>query len=405
MKNILINGHSNFGNRGCEALVRSLIKLLQEKYGPVRVYVPSNNKALDSNQFQDFEQQGVNFVPFHYPISLRMFVQFQRLPIKWLQSIAPSFLLPRSLKELIKKMDIVVSLGGDMYTYEGRLPTWILTLDKLAIDSNVPIYLVSSSLSDFSEVNGYPAHLSKHFKQFTGIAVREVVSFDIAKDKLGLKKVKLMPDIAFSLSQEQVDLSSFWPKEAKNGVVGINLSPLVEKLAENRNVKSPKLAVRHFIQKLIEEHDFSVLLIPHVAGLDGATGNNDYLFLKDIVCELGDYSGRLAICPNQLNAPETKYAIANCRFFYGARTHSVIGAISSNVPAITLSYSNKGVGIARFIFGERPMSISIFDITTQKLVDSLQYMVKDEVELKSHIATSMIDINKDISSGYMDLFS
>lgn len=404
MKNILINGQSNFGNRGCEALVRSIIYLLKENYESVTIFVPSKDFKLDSKQFHDYEKHGVIFVPFHYPTILRIFIQFQRLPIKWLQAVAPSFLLPRSLRALFKKMDMVISLGGDMYTYEGRLPTWILTLDKMAIDLRIPVYLVSSSLSDFSEVNGYSAHLSNHFKKFTGLVVREAVSFDIAKNKLGLDKVKLIPDIAFTLPKEQLDLLPFWPKKTKNGVVGINLSPLVEEMANKRNSQSPKFVVKEFIKNLIEHFDFSVLLVPHVAGLDGAEANNDYLFLKGILSELGDFGGRLAICPEFLNAPQTKFVISNCRFFYGARTHSVIGAISSSVPTVSLTYSNKGMGIARYIFSERPMSASVFDFTPQDLIDSLEYMLANEFELKSHIADVVTNINFDINSGYKSLF-
>ena len=51
------------------------------------------------------------------------------------------------------------------------------------------------------------------------------------------------------------------------------------------------------------------------------------------------------------SAPELKWVISKCRYFIGARTHAVIAAYSTGVPAIALGYSIKSKGIARDLFG------------------------------------------------------
>ena len=50
MKTIYLTGQNNFGNRGCEALVRSTVDLLRNAFGDVRVLVPSSDAARDARQ-------------------------------------------------------------------------------------------------------------------------------------------------------------------------------------------------------------------------------------------------------------------------------------------------------------------------------------------------------------------
>ena len=52
-----------------------------------------------------------------------------------------------------------------------------------------------------------------------------------------------------------------------------------------------------------------------------------------------------------MSVGKLKFIISKCRFFIGARTHAIISAYSSRVPAVALGYSVKAKGIARDLFG------------------------------------------------------
>ena len=60
---------------------------------------------------------------------------------------------------------------------------------------------------------------------------------------------------------------------------------------------------------------------------------------------------RVGFLMGDFSCTQIKYAISKCRFFIGARTHSMIAAYSTGVPALALSYSIKSLGIAKDIFG------------------------------------------------------
>ena len=53
MKRLYLSGQNNFGNRGCEALVRSTLELLKAEFGDVEVKGTSFNvSAFEGEKFQ-----------------------------------------------------------------------------------------------------------------------------------------------------------------------------------------------------------------------------------------------------------------------------------------------------------------------------------------------------------------
>jgi polysaccharide pyruvyl transferase WcaK-like protein len=57
------------------------------------------------------------------------------------------------------------------------------------------------------------------------------------------------------------------------------------------------------------------------------------------------HPNRLGVVQRVYNQSEIKYVIGNCDFFIGARMHSCIAAVSQCVPAISIAYSDKFVGV------------------------------------------------------------
>lgn len=61
-RTIYLAAQNNFGNRGCEALVRSTVSVLRATVGPAKVLVPSFDRPRDRAQWPGHEADGVEFV-------------------------------------------------------------------------------------------------------------------------------------------------------------------------------------------------------------------------------------------------------------------------------------------------------------------------------------------------------
>lgn len=107
-----------------------------------------------------------------------------------------------------------------------------------------------------------------------------------------------------------------------------------------------KTLIHHLIEFLIVKKHASVMLIPHVLGFDGEGDTSACQAVYDALRH--EYPGNLGLIPaayNQFDQSEMKYVIGRCDFFIGSRMHACIGAVSQNVPSVSIAYSDKFAGV------------------------------------------------------------
>lgn len=372
----LLTGQQTFGNRGCEAIVRSTVGALRHKYPAANIFVPSGDIPRDSVQWPDHAAHGVEFVPAYQSLLTRPWVHAQRLPVPALKRAGWPFPFPAWQRELISRADAVLAVGGDNYSLDYRLPSPLIGIDGLAMDMGKPVYLWGASVGPFEREPAFVPAISRHLARMSRIFVRESVSYEYLTGALGLTNVELMVDPAFTLKPEPVDFSDFWPEEGGNGVVGLNVSPLIERY--KRPGQSIQDEVVQFVRTLVSKKGFHVLLIPHVIPLDGSEKNNDAIYLAKIMESCRELHGKVRVAPSHLNAAQLKHIIGNVRFFIGARTHATIAALSSGVPTLSISYSVKARGINRDLFGHEDVVLPTSEISSERLLASLDALCHHE---------------------------
>lgn len=106
-----------------------------------------------------------------------------------------------------------------------------------------------------------------------------------------------------------------------------------------------RLLVYQLIEFLIHQKGAVVLLVPHVFG-KAPKSESDWVVCNQIWEELADkYGPRLRFLRDTYDQSELKYIIGKCDFFVGSRMHACIAAISQGVPAVSVAYSDKFVGV------------------------------------------------------------
>lgn len=388
MKRVYLNGQRTFGNRGCEAIVRSTVAALREAYGDVRVLVPSIDIPRDSRQWPEAPDHGVEFVPAYQPRHTRYWVHAQRLPIPALKRAGWPFPFPGWVKKQIASVDVVLSVGGDNYSLDYRLPSLLMGMDGLAMDMGKPVILWGASVGPFEREPHFVPAIRRHLARMDRILVREGVSFAYLTETLGLNNVSQMVDPAFILEPESIADEGFWPEASEQGVVGLNVSPLIERY--KKPGQSLLAEVEAFIRATVDR-GFSVLLIPHVMPLDGSRKNNDADYMDALLERCADIGSHLSMTPRTLNAAQIKSIISKLRFFVGARTHATIAALSMGVPTVSIAYSVKARGINRDLFGEESMVLPTPDLTGVTLESALDSLVERESAMKATLQSAMPD--------------
>lgn len=360
--------HNGSENHGCEAIVRSSKKILDEEVILYSRYPEQDFKySMEEVCKVEFDEENSlkrgSFIWFISSIQTKIFNKID-LAIKYRY---------RNFLKNVSSNDICFSIGGDNYCYPG---TEVLA----GINSNIKkkgakLVLwgcsVEPSLIDDSAI-------ANDLHSFDLITARESISYN------ALKKVNdntvLVSDPAFTLPKIDLPLPKGWKK---GKMIGINASPLI--IENGKNAKTVYEAYRLLIEYIIKETEYNVALIPHVI----VEGNNDYEVLKKLYDEI-EFKDRLVLIGDH-NCLELKGFISRCSFFIGARTHATIAAYSTCVPTLVLGYSVKSRGIAKDLFGDyQNYVLPVQDMNdSRELLDSFKWIMKRENDIKNHLKEVM----------------
>ena len=391
MKRFYLTGQRTFDNRGCEAIVRSTVMMLNQTFGEVEVLVPSDDIERDQKQWPDAASNGVKFVQAYIPAHTRCWAHLQRLPIPALKRAGWPFPFPKKLRDEINSVDAVLSVGGDNYSLDYRLPSLLMGMDRLAMDLGKPVFVWGASVGPFEAEPHFVPVIREHLTKMTLIGVRESITYKYLTGTLGLKNVVQMADPAFTLVRESVDTTPFWPKAGGHNVIGLNISPLIERYKKNgQDLRKETL---NFIRTAVGK-GFGVLLTPHVIPLDNSVQNNDAIYMAGMLDDLKDLGTAVTIMPSSFNASQIKQVISQLRFFIGARTHATIAALSSGVPTLSIAYSVKAKGINRDLLGEMPVVLPTPELSALSLMAGLDYLIDNESLIRSHLEAKLTDWRK-----------
>jgi len=392
-KTIYLTGQNNFGNRGCEALVRSTVTVLTEALGPIKVLVPSLDPVRDQAQWPDSAASGVSFVKA-YPMT-KLYSKWagasQRWP--WLHALArPKPSLQPELLEDLKRSDILLSIGGDNYSLDYGLASlyYFVGVAEAAMSMGKPAVLWGASVGPFSKQPIAERRMAEHLRKLTLVTVRESRSVEYLKGIGVSENVVPVIDSAFAMTPEAIDTSAWWPKKPGDGVLGLNIGALIDDMRrEKGNTNGAVGAAADFVRQVLAETKLSVLLVPHVAPLSGAKWNNDEVFNDNLLLALGGAQPRLSSVPSGLNAAQLKHIISNCRFLIAGRTHATVAAFSTGVPTVSIAYSVKAKGINRDLFGHEGYVLETPSLSHETLWAYYQRLAADELNLRKHYEESL----------------
>lgn len=391
MKKIYFVGQDNFGNRGCEALVRSNVKIISQYLSDAEFIVPTAKPELDKKQWPDHAKFNVKFTAAEpFPSRIVWWSRSKRL-LPFLSSYKPSFnITPRTMTD-IKKSDYVIMTGGDIISFDYGLESlyYWQNICEAAIREGKKVILWAASVGPFSKNKTIEKNMVSFLNKFSLITVREKNSLNYLND-IGVTNVKLVMDPAFTLDFDNSDFYDSDVYKSGNKTLGFNISPLITKFRETPEQKASLTSeVLNFLNVVISEYKFSVLLIPHVGPLDGSKENSDYFYMHQFFNELkakGYSSKQIDIVPNEFNATQLKSLIKKCDYFMGARTHATVASISQGVPTTSIAYSVKAKGINEALFGNLKYVLETPSISTLELKKHLDILIQDESLLRKYIS-------------------
>lgn len=354
--------HGGSKNHGCEALIKTITKVLDEKRENflLHTFRKSEDVLFKINEEIKYIKEPVitdSSKKIAY-MGETMFNDDMGIP---------------DISSLLNSNSIALSIGGDNYCYGNYVTNLLSNYNKEFHKLNVKTCLIGCSIEP--EVLK-DKNILRDLNNYDLILARETITYNELL-KVGIdKNTHLVPDSAFILKKVDLPL----PKNfIIDNTIGLNISPLVQSDNTEDNIvfKNYIQLINHIINKT----EYNIALIPHVLW----QGGNDIELLTKLYNQFC-HTGRVVLILEH-NCEELKGYISRCKMFIGARTHATIAAYSSCVPTVAIGYSVKSKGIALDLFGTyENYVLSITDILGEtNLIDSFLWLEKNYDNIKKHL--------------------
>lgn len=391
---VALVGNAPYANRGCEAIVRGTMEILQATFGEVNVVSGSfGNPELVRAQGVDETDDRIRHIPLWQTKALR------RWTLPWvthrvLRRFGRSGMLDyKALQESFTNVAVVLEIGGDNYSLDYGIPYDYVALDRWFFDRGIPVVLWGASVGPFDRLPKFERHMIQHLKRTALILVRESKSYDYLSSIGVTQNVEMMPDPAF-LMPSRPPKGDHLPAPDVGEVIGLSLSPLLARYTTDGDLNQwtrQSVAIVEFILKTFP--DRLLMLVPHVIDESNLLAN-DLLFLKRLVSLLSPHLADRVVLLPPLSAPEYKWLIGQCKVFAGARTHATIAAFSQAIPTVSLAYSTKAVGLNRDLLGTLDYCIMPNELSPGTVVERLEHAMQRETVLRETLRTKLANVTE-----------
>ena len=372
-------------NRGCEAIIRSTVKILQNNNEDI--YVATYAPDLDRPMVREL---GITIIPYaNYPSQIHRYISIIIRKINKKSYFGFQY-IHAPLMKLVNTNDVCLTIGGDTYWY-GR-PISNMAFNKFTTLNRIDNILWCCSIEKDNITN----EVLEDLKRYKYIFAREKITYDnLLKAGIDESKIIKCCDPAFFLNHRKTLLPVGFIEE---NTVGINLSEMVINESNPNAWKN----VCKLIEYILKRTDMSICLIPHVYSI--SQNSNDYPILKKLKDQFND--SRISIIDKEYNCEQLKYIISRCRFFVGARTHATIAAYSSEIPTLVLGYSIKSKGIASDLFGTYEGYVLPYHelIEENTLTNAFVNIMTNENEIKLKLHTFLPKYRKTLEDAIERIF-
>ena len=351
-------------NFGCEAIVRGAVKFIRKNLGECDIIYFSYSYEFDRKALGDLN---IKIVPVENKRTFIVRAINKSLSIMHCEKRL--FTIP--FKKIIDQIDVIFSIGGDIYT----IPSYLREREKYpyynhlvnfcdeAISHGKKVIVYGASVGPFGKYKKAVDYYAKNLRKYEKILCREQDSVDYLRT-IGLNNMTFFPDPAFTVRLEQTE-------EVEKNYIGVNLSPLSLNETNGSYGEKDVKSMASLMDSLIDETGENLLFVSHVVSKN--PNDNDYLFLREVCNEMAnkekvsfaDYSGGFLGIKKQLQ---------ECKIVISARMHCAINAVCENVPTIFLSYSQKSIGMCKYVYGNDKWVIKLGDINKDLLGKTIELL-------------------------------
>lgn len=317
--------------------------------------------------------------------------------------------------------DVILSKGGSYITTQNKSVRQSLSLITmlypffLAKRYKKKMYIFSQSLGPV--VGVYNQWIMK--KALSGIEkiyLREGIcleKYDEVRDLKGRVPIEVIPDTAFYFKNAAELAVHSVPIDTAKFNVGFTLVDHAFKYITNSDVRIEKIenyknAIIETIKHLIDKQDAYIHIFPQVIAANSHLGHSDVKISQEVerIFTNLNSGARVVYHHGDYNPMQLKNMYSSMDLFVGTRLHSVIFALSVNVPSINIAYhGTKSQGILGAIKGFEKNVMLIDEICASSLISQVSTIHEQRIALKASLTYENSILNKRLQDAMSSIVS
>lgn len=286
--------------------------------------------------------------------------------------------------KLVKQVDCILSIGGDLYTFADKEKNWPFPYPIMEAGNDImrlgkPYVIWCASVGPLEKAGNRLGEMVEHLRACRAIIVREQDSYSYLRDKIGLKSnVYLAADPAFLMEPEQFNCQ-FLREHNGFKILAINFSlGPIEHVYGNNVVEDIQRDLASYVQQMLDKLSIKVIFIPHVG--------SDYKFLTPIVDKVRlQFPDRVWILPESIGARKTKWAVSQANVLLTMRFHCSLAGFSTCTPTMILVSTTKGEKICKEMYGDLEYALSIEDMNANTVIPKIRSLLDNEKAIRERL--------------------
>lgn len=418
----LLGASFDTGNLGVCALAESSIKCILHQWPDAKIDLLASGRTQKKYRLQ-VEGQSIEvenlpvrfckniFMRNHYIVLFSMAILLKIFRFKAAMNY---FAKHNPYLERILELDLVADItGGDSFSdiYGTRRFVQGALLKYLWLLFGIKFYFLPQTYGPFNRgwVRCAARHLLKradrvYSRDQQGYAVIQTL---FQKKQPILKKVRIVPDVAFVLDSSPVQdtLTELLEQYKRGGktIIGFNVNGLLYSGGYTRNnmfslsVDYPEM-VQEVITGFLKDTETIILLIPHVCPSQSYRVESDVIACQQVIECLDEGCKKRVLLPDEnYDHRSIKSVIGWSHFFMGSRMHSCIAAMSQSIPTIGLAYSNKFQGVFDSV-GQGKNVVDLRTIHKKNITPLLMEKYTQRASIHSQLCQTMPSIQQQVIS-------
>lgn len=399
----LLGASFDTGNHGVSALAESSIKCILHQWPNATIDLLASGRTPKKYRLEvegrcvEIENIPIRFcktvfMKNHYIVLFSIAILLKLFPFK---AVRNYFTKRNPWLERILKLDLVADItGGDSFSDIYGIRRFIqgALLKYLWLLLGIRFYFLPQTYGPFKR--GWVRCTARCLlKKAERVYSRDQQGYAVIEKLFGknthiLKKVKVVPDVAFVLDPSPVqdalsDRLEHYKQEGKV-IIGFNVNGLLYSGGYTRDnmfslsVDYPAM-VREIVSEFLTQPETIILLIPHVLPSEKYQVESDLSACRQVLNQFeADDKSRILLADADYDHKRIKSIIARSHFFMGSRMHSCIAAMSQCIPTVGLAYSNKFQGVFDSI-GQGENILDLRTVRQKNIAESLRekYIQRD----------------------------